>query len=311
MKQTSKLTLELLTAVLGEPDKQSGDEYLWQCPLCKDTGRDNLKFNAVKCVLWCFANESHAPQILKEIQKNNKGISLTSANSNNNVDRYKYIFTKQKQIEFKVYMQDCNEKLLSSELRLRLLLKRRGLTAVTVGKVKLGIDENRNRWVIPTFNYSTEHSNIILGFEYRPLNWDKSGINREKGTPTGLAMINSYKPTTEVLVVVEGYFDGYALHQHLREQKQLKYYHIVTPSNGIQSLLKHISQVDFSKYKRFYLYVDNDEAGNKVAGEILKQYPKFKRIITDCDCKDFNEHYLKCIKKEMVKPYSIIAKLRK
>lgn len=290
------LTLELLTAILGEPEKHSGEEYLWQCPLCNDTGRDNLKFNAEKGILWCFADNSHAPQILKEILKSNKGICLTTTDTDNNADRYKRIFTKHKQIEFKIYMQDCNEKLLASELRLRSLLKRRGLTAVTVGKVKLGIDENRNRWVIPTFKYSTEHSNTILGFEYRPLNWDKSGINREKGTPTGLAMINSYKQTTEVLAVVEGYFDGYALHQHLREQKQLKYYHIVTPSNGIQSLLKYISQVDFSKYKRFYLYVDNDEAGNKVADEILKQYPMFKRVVTDCGCKDFNEHYMKCIK---------------
>lgn len=296
MKQISKLTLGLLISILGEPEKQSGDEYFWQCPLCKDTGRDNLKFNAVKGILWCFANESHAPQILKEILKNNKGVCLTPANSDNSADRYKHIFTKQKQIEFKVYMQECNEKLLFSELRLRSLLKRRGLTAVTVGKVKLGIDENKKRWVIPTFQYSTERANTILGFEYRPLNWDKSGINREKGTPTGLAMINSYKPTTEVLAVVEGYFDGYALHQHLRKQRQLKYYHIVTPSNGIQSLLKHISQVDFSKYKRFYLYVDMDEVGNNGADEILKKYPMFRRIVTDCGCKDFNEHYLKCIK---------------
>lgn len=69
MTQINKLTLELLTAVLGEPEKQSGEEYLWQCPLCKDTGRDNLKFNAEKGVLWCFADENHAPQILKEILK--------------------------------------------------------------------------------------------------------------------------------------------------------------------------------------------------------------------------------------------------
>ena len=124
----------------------------------------------------------------------------------------------------------------------------------------------------------------------------KDGLRREKGAPTGLAMINSYKPTTEALAVVEGYFDGYALYQYLQEKRQLEYYHIVTPSNGVQSLLKYISQADFTKYKKFFLYLDNDEEGNKVASKIIEKYPVFKRVKMICGCKDFNEHYLKCIK---------------
>lgn len=296
MKQINNLNLELLTAVLGEPEKQSGDEYLWQCPLCKDTGRDNLKFNAVKGILWCFANESHAPQILKEMLKKGK-INLKPANADyNSNDRYKHIFSIQKQIEFKIYMQECNEKLLTIDILPSILLKKRGLNLSTARDVKLGVDMNKKRWVIPTFQYSTERANAILGFEYRPFNFSKDGLTRSKGTPTGLAMINSYKPTMEVLTVIEGYFDGYALYQHLKEQKQIQYYHIVTPSNGIQTLLKHISQVDFSKYKRFCLYVDNDEEGNKVAEKIMAKYPIFERITTTCGCKDFNEHYMKCIK---------------
>ena len=296
MKQINNLNLELLTAVLGEPEKQSGDEYLWQCPLCKDTGRDNLKFNAVKGILWCFANESHAPQILKEMLKKGK-INLKPANADyNSNDRYKHIFSIQKQIEFKIYMQECNEKLLTIDILPSILLKKRGLNLSTARDVKLGVDMNKKRWVIPTFQYSTERANAILGFEYRPFNFSKDGLTRSKGTPTGLAMINSYKPTMEVLAVIEGYFDGYALYQHLKEQTQIQYYHIVTPSNGIQSLLKHISQVDFSKYKRFCLYVDNDEEGNKVAEKIMAKYPIFERVTTTCGCKDFNEHYMKCIK---------------
>lgn len=296
MTQINNLKLELLTEVLGEPEKQSGDEYLWQCPLCKDTGRDNLKFNAVKGILWCFANESHAPQVLKEILKKGR-INLKPANADNNSDdRYKHIFSIQKQIEFKIYMQECNERLLTIDILPTILLKKRGLNLSTARDVKLGVDMNKKRWVIPTFQYSTERANTILGFEYRPFNFSKDGLIRSKGTPTGLAMINSYKPTMEVLAVVEGYFDGYALYQHLKEQKQIQYYHIVTPSNGIQSLLKHISQVDFSKYKRFCLYVDNDEEGNKVAEKIMAKYPIFERVTTTCGCKDFNEHYMKCIK---------------
>lgn len=296
MKQINNLNLELLTAVLGEPEKQSGDEYLWQCPLCKDTGRDNLNFNAVKGILWCFADESHAPQILKEMLKKGK-INLKPANADyNRKDRYKHIFSIQKQIEFKIYMQECNERLLTIDILPSILFKKRGLNLSTARDVKLGVDMNKKKWVIPTFQYSTDRANTIWGFEYRPFNFSKDGLIRSKGTPTGLAMINSYKPTMEVLAVVEGYFDGYALYQHLKEQKQIQYYHIVTPSNGIQSLLKHISQVDFSKYKRFCLYVDNDEEGNKVAEKIMAKYPIFERVTTTCGCKDFNEHYMKCIK---------------
>lgn len=292
------LTLDILQNCLGEPESQSGDEYIWQCPLCKDTGRDNLKFNAAKGILWCFADESHAPQLLREILKKNKN-KICFKHFNNdyeNTDRYKRFFTIQKQMEFRTYMKECNEALQKSLMRVRFLRQKRGLTAVTVKAVKIGIDEYKKCWVIPTFQYSTERSNIILGFEYRPLNLGKDGLKREKGTPTGLAMINSYKPTTEALVIVEGYFDGYALYQHLYKKRQLKYYHIVTPSNGVQSLLKHISQVDFAKYKKFFLYLDNDEEGNKVAAKIIDRYPMFQRILTHCGCKDFNEHYLKCIK---------------
>lgn len=292
------LTLDILQNYLGEPESQSGDEYIWQCPLCKDTGRDNLKFNAAKGILWCFADESHAPQLLREILKKNKN-KICFKHFNNdyeNTDRYKRFFTIQKQMEFRTYMKECNEALQKSLMRVRFLRQKRGLTAVTVKAVKIGIDEYKKRWVIPTFQYSTERSNIILGFEYRPLNLGKDGLKREKGTPTGLAMINSYKPTTKALVIVEGYFDGYALYQHLYKKRQLKYYHIVTPSNGVQSLLKHISQVDFAKYKKFFLYLDNDEEGNKVAAKIIDRYPMFQRILTHCGCKDFNEHYLNCIK---------------
>lgn len=198
-------------------------------------------------------------------------------------------------------MQECNESLQTIDMLPRLLLRKRGLRLSTTREVKLGVDVDKRRWVIPTFQYSTEKANTILGFEFRPYNFSKDGLTRQKGTLTGLAMINSYKPTTQVLAIVEGYFDGYALYQHLKEQRQIQHYHIVTPSNGIQSLLKQIIAVDFSKYKQFCLYVDNDKEGNKVAEKIIEKYPMFKRIATKCGCKDFNEHYMKCIKNQKKK----------
>lgn len=298
MKTTIKLTLDLLVAYLGEPEKQSGYEFMWQCPYCRDTGRDNLKFKSLNSTLWCYANENHSPQILKDIIASNrdKNFSIPTVSNNDKHERYKRFFTVQKQVEFRVNMKSWNEALLRSSVYLTSIRKKRGISMLTVKKVKLGIDLNKKRWAIPNFQYSTEHSKIILGFEYRPLNLGKEGLTREKGAPTGLCMINAYTPQMEILVIVEGYFDGYALFQYLNEKGVVKHYHIVTPSNGVQSLLKHISLVDFDKYKKYYLYIDNDSAGNAKANEILEKYPMFERVTTTCGCKDFNEHYLKCIK---------------
>ena len=117
------LTLDILQNYLGEPESQSGDEYIWQCPLCKDTGRDNLKFNAAKGILWCFADESHAPQLLRKILKKNKN-KICFKHFNNdyeNTDRYKRFFTIQKQMEFRTYMKECNEALQKSLMRVRFL----------------------------------------------------------------------------------------------------------------------------------------------------------------------------------------------
>ncbi len=74
---------------------------------------------------------------------------------------------------------------------------------------------------------------------------------------------------------------------------------IVTPSNGVNSLLRHISQVDFGKYRKYYLYLDNDEAGKAATDKILEKSPMFQPIFMKCGCKDFNEHYLKCIEKSI------------
>ena len=54
--------------------------------------------------------------------------------------------------------------------------------------------------------------------------------------------------------------------------------------------------INFDKYKTCYLYIDNDNAGNDIAAKLLELYPFMKRVNMTCGCKDFNEHYLKCIK---------------
>lgn len=281
----------------GQPEKQSGSQYYWQCPYCRENGRDNhrdnLQYNSTKDVLSCFADKSHTLKILQDLR-----VSKTSINYATPLQQdYKHLFTPKKQKQYKTYLKNCNQDLLNIfHKSLKDLENIRGIEPKTVKHLKIGIDKNKLTWVFPTFEYTSGNDRNIIGFEYRPLDFGKQGIRREKGTPTGLAMINSCKPETEAIVVVEGYLDGYALWQHLNKKEQDKYYHIVTPSNGITALVNSMSCIDYSNYKKFYLFIDNDEAGNNAASEILKKYPMFERIILKCDCKDFNEHYLKCIK---------------
>ena len=200
----------------------------------------------------------------------------------------------EQQKEMLQYMNKCNNDLLNSFDLLNKLEAVRGIHKNTVSDCGIGFDKIRNCFVIPSFEYSITDS-YIIGHEYRPADFSKK-ILRSTGTPLNMCMINSYTPLTEVLAIVEGYMDGYALYQYLKELNQIQYYHIVTPCNGVGSLIKQISIINFDKYKTCYLYIDNDNAGNDIAAKLLELYPFMKRVNMTCGCKDFNEHYLKCIK---------------
>lgn len=296
----TNLTLDLIIEYLGQPIRKKGSEYEWQCPICKDSGKDNLKFNPSKGVLYCFADESHARTILSHMMRSHKDlypknkrvglnhIAVTEKHLENNL-------TPELQEKFLQYMFECNTTLLNDNKVLEFLKKRRGITKETVSNTVMGIDKIKRHWTIPTFRYGTGE---IIGFEYRPPDLGKKGLCREKGTPTGLAEINGYTPQTEILVIVEGYFDGYALLQYLTETNQIAQYHIVTPSNGVQGLLKQMKVINFNKYKHFELFIDNDETSRPIAQKIIEQYPMFHNVELNCGCKDFNEHYLKCIKQK-------------
>lgn len=296
-----KLTLEQIENHLGQAGKKSGNQYIWQCPYCMDKSRNNLTFNPSKGVLWCFASDGeHSKIIVKEIRsKNNKDKPYHHKPKNYSKtvqDKPKVdVFGKEKQDELITYMLECNDALLNHDKSLNYLETKRGLNKDTVSACGIGIDLKSRKWVIPTFKYDLKE-NFITGFEFRPSDFGQKKFSRTKDTPTSMAMINHFTSTTELLAIVEGYFDGYALYQHLSELEQIKYYHIVTPSNGVSSLLKYVHEIRFDAYKHCYLYIDNDDAGNKAAFAILERYPFFERISMNCGCKDFNEHYIKCIK---------------
>ena len=68
-------------------------------------------------------------------------------------------------------------------------------------------------------------------------------------------------------------------------------------TKGCADLGVGIDEVDFDKYKKFILFLDNDKTGRDTANAIKEKYPFFTDYYLTCGCKDFNEHYLKCIKK--------------
>lgn len=287
------LTLDMITNHLGEPVKRVGSEYFWQCPLCQDSGRDNLKYNDRKNFLTCFASDWHGRRIYGDIFKQN-GSKYPKHYKKPTKTIVEPVITKAQAQEFQNYMLACNDALLVDTKALDFLYNKRGLTYRTVAATGLGVDRYKKLWIIPTIKYNCTACEL-MGFEFRPLDLSKNGLHRTKDTPNGMAMINCWTPKTEVLCIIEGYFDGYALLQYLKEQEQSKYYHIATPSNGVQSLLKYMPQVDFGKYKKHYLYIDNDDTSSPKAVQILEKYPFFELVTMPCGCKDFNEHYLKCI----------------
>ncbi len=302
------ITLETLINRLGQPTRKIGGEYVWQCPYCMDSHKDNLKFNEQKGLLKCFADDSHARRLLSEINKQTgNNYQTAQKNLKNGLTGMPAQLSTKQLDENLSYMFECNNTLLSDEKALKHLEHKRGINRNTAEFCGIGIDKALHRWVLPIFKYGESK---IIGFEYRPAILPnaiaikrtaaeleaKKGITRRKGSISGMAEINCRTSQCEILTIVEGFFDGYALFQYLQEQEQGEYYHIVTPSNGISSLQKQMHALDFTKYKKVYLYIDADDKSAPVMREILNNYQFIEPIQLAC-CKDFNEHYLKCINK--------------
>ena len=277
-------------------NKVQGNEFIFQCPYCMDTGMDNLKFNEQKGILHCFANPEHSKKIFRKIMSNPRLRSLSQPT------QYEYqddciSLTPEMQIYYACAFDTRNDYLLDNDELLELIYKKRGITKKTVEFMNIGFSWQDAKWVFPNYGYRTDGGMNILGYELRPRDFSKKGICRSKGSPNNLSEVNSYSKDTEILCIVEGLLDAYTLWQYLNEKGQSFKYHIVTPTNGINSLPKYIDRIDFPKYKKCYLFVDNDEVSRPIADKICSKYP-FENISLSCGCKDFNEHYLKCILKK-------------
>ena len=208
------------------------------------------------------------------------------------------VYDDTKAQEFKGLMYSWNEALLNNQERLDFLEHNRGITKDTVADCYIGINEEKRVYTFPNVQFTTEDIAEVFGFELRPFNFDKRFVHRLKGGITGMGQINAYN-YQPCLVILEGFLDSCVFYQHLKEMGKLDKFHIATPSNGAASIHRHVKTIshDFSKYKSVIAYLDSDEIGISSMQMLKYKYPFIKIKIMNCGCKDFNEHYLRCIKK--------------
>lgn len=282
-----EITQEDIIEYLGNFRTKIGGEMIRQCPLCMDKSQDNLHYNPKKNILWCFADESHSKQILSEIyKKKHEQIKKENAEIPNYI---KY------QKDYIIYQMVCNAMLLGDidsfniyyesgdiarlwesekiteefnkiihsdkpERARTYLENRRGINKPTIQKTGLGIDfEKYGKWVIPIYDIDT----LLVGFEYRALDFDKKWIWRENGTPRCLARVYGNNKN-ENCYICEGYMDAYILIQILEKNNKLDCSSIYTSANGVQHTIKIIEQLNFNNFKNFYLCLDNDKKKEKI-----------------------------------------------
>lgn len=274
-----ELTLDQVKSVLGEPRTKIGGEYVWQCPYCMDSHKDNMRFNEQKGLLWCFADPEHSKEVLRQIAGREKREVVVKMET----EQPKWEIMQEK---YGMYLCQCQDELLNNQEILDYLYKKRGLTKKVLDLVCMGYDSEAKQFVIPILGLQ---ENAITDFELRAYG-DKKVISRIGGGHNTIAVIyGSQKAKT--LYIVEGFLDGYALLQFLLD-KNMDDFMIYSCSHGVNSLLKCMPMINFANFGEVKLMLDADEAGDKATKEIIEQYPFIKdarQFLFDTGCKDVGE----------------------
>lgn len=258
-----KITYNEICSFLGKPLKNYGGHSFFQCPICMDSGKDNLVYTHSKELLTCFADNSHSHEIYKRISQN--------GNKEFDYKPIKKLEPKKIPLEIDIeYITKCSIELSEDEKSKEFLKKHRGLYGATLG-LGIGIDKKNKRWVFPAIDFDFK----LIGAEYRSSHFI---ITKDKS-----------------LIIIEGFIDAYTLWQYLKEQGQHNDYEIATPINGVGTIPNLLDKIPVSKYKDIIFWLDNDEAGNNTLAQIKEKTKfnfKINRLTCQC-CKDFNQWYLK------------------
>jgi len=174
MYNNNKLTLYEVTDFLGEPTKQSGIQFYFQCPDCLDKGKDNLTFNSAKGLLKSFCCDSGYRIFGEIIKKRNLSARSYHQKIQEPQPQQKPVITEETHAEYLVYRDMCKEELYNNQKRLNYLRHSRGIKKQTV-LLGLGIDTDNNRWVLPVYDLIQDDYRLI-GFEYRVLNFKNKKI---------------------------------------------------------------------------------------------------------------------------------------
>lgn len=279
------ITLYDIKKILGEPTGKQGGEYVWQCPYCLDSHKDNMRFNERKGLLWCFADPEHSKEVLKQMSGNKRDYQPVQKTSVPEVPKWEIM--QEKYVE---YMEQSIEELMGNQELLDYVYKKRGLTRKIIDLVGLGFDSEAQQFVIPIFGL--KEGCKITDFELRAYG-DKKVISRVGGGHNTVAMIFG-RDKAKTLYFTEGFLDGYALLQYLFDKNQSDFT-IYSCSHGAESLLKCLPSVNFSNFEEVKLMLDNDEAGDKATKAIIEQYPFIKdsrKFLVDSGCKDISEWLL-------------------
>jgi 5S rRNA maturation endonuclease (ribonuclease M5) len=298
------ITLNDIITLYGQPKDKAGSNYRQQCPYCIDSSKNNMLFDpdyvrntGYKGIVKCYVSDEHCSSIMRDITKYKKDQGFRPDIKINHIP------PKKKEIRINThyhkYQYLTNKKLLQNKEAMEYIKNKWGLTKETIEFTGIGINTRKRTWVLPICNTQ----GYLVGFETRDVGL-KCGkekrvrkITMKDGSCNCFAQINSEKGK-EILIILEGFKDAYTFWQYLHEQDQDQYYHIITPSTGVGTVLRLLRSFNLNQYKKVILFLDSDTESITIMKEAKKQYPFIDLKILNCGCKDFNEHYQKCIKKE-------------
>ena len=312
-----QLTEQMVINHLGQPRVRQGNELIWKCPHCVDNHKDNLKYNTIKNVLWCHASGGeHSKEICREIflenmpQKEEQKIELPKYIKYADEMLMYWVMTNDMLLgntfdtsvfedicsndeEIKKYLTKYHEN--KSTDALNYLFQQRGLSPFCVIKSGLGYDFVDNKWVFPIRRLQDQK---LVGFRYRGGDLTNKTVWTESGMPSCLAIIYG-QPKAENLYICEGEWDSLAMIEILDKYNKLGNSTIIMPTNGVKTLLKHITDIELNNFDKIHLCLDNDKGKVNKLGkpddvsyqttqELLKTYPTFIDN-TPQGCKDIND----------------------
>ena len=293
-RKLDNVTLADIREVLGQNGKKSQGNWLFQCPICRDSSCDNLIVKGNGAYIHCFScsDNEGGKYVLTEIERKRAKEREHERVVVNDTPRF---LDKKLQEQYVEYMLLANEKLLDNPKMLDLLYEKRGIDKQTVIDCGIGYDDTEEHWVIPIFSLKYD---LIMGFEYRRKNFDKydngSKVRREKGFIADVCPVWGCNKA-KTLYVLEGFLDAMCLRQYLRNKGYEDNYAIYSCSNGVSSLLNVLNRIYFANFNEIKLMLDTDNAGCENTDKIINKYPFIKDVrnfLFKGGYKDFGEFFM-------------------